>query len=253
MKIIYSLHWKIKQNHLNMINELKKFWDLTVLVDTKQKQIEWVKFYMCKNIWFDLGKLNQYIRKHYKTMSKRDEFIYCNDSISILKSLWVLFTYFKQQDNGFYGACDAYTVHDILKEVNWYHIQSYFWNVKWSKAINILLKHYLDNKPCNNKDSTVINFECLINKKMIQAWVKVDAFIRSDDIMKKYWFFRSDFWCWAAWKTIHDPKWEFNWPFEHPKIYIEEGLPFCKNTCLQYHRYDETLLPYLANICLLRK
>jgi hypothetical protein len=51
-------------------------------------------------------------------MSKWEEFIYCNDSISILNSLQPLFDYFKQQEAGFYGACDAYTVHEILKEVN---------------------------------------------------------------------------------------------------------------------------------------
>jgi hypothetical protein len=82
---------------------------------------------------------------------------------------------------------------------------------------------------------------------MIQSWVKVDAYIKSDDIMKKYWLFRSDFWCWAAWKTIHDPKWEFNWPFEFPIIYIKEWLPFCKNTCQNYHWYDPNLLPHLTN------
>jgi len=171
-KIILSTYANMDKSTIMLAKELMKFWELTILVDTKQKLvIPWAKYVKLKNKWYDLGKLHQFIAKYPKYREWLNEIIYCNDTNILIKPLDSLFDWVWRLENKcFRWICDAYTEHISLESHYGYHLQSYFRWIRWEKNIEHLVKYYKSIENINTKEYAITMFELWLSKYMQDIW-----------------------------------------------------------------------------------
>ena len=244
--ILFITHWQTTENWNYIIEELKRYWKVFVLVDEIQKsKIKWVTYSKYKNEWYDFGKIYQFILSYKWEI---DELIYTNDTISIIDSFKCLFDWWSNSNLDMWWATSAYS--SDSKKTYWYHLQSFFHFFRWD-TIKYLYDRYMSKWIIRDKFDWVKYYETLLTEYIVQKWLKVWAYLEIDVLSRKHWWYRYDTEIFQHTnQRIYKVDWELNWSFEYPTTYIEEWLPFIKNSCMQYHMYDETLLPKLTNMVL---
>jgi len=228
-------HWKIKEDTELLCLECKKYMDKVIyLVDEKQKEIEWFEYKQYPNEWRDFWKI--YRRLKETELTNEDELLITNDTISPIWSFKKLFKHCQNKKYQFTGATSAYTEYVMSKIIDWRHIQSFFIYFKWD-AILSYKEYFMKQGIIKGKREWVETFEMWVPLYMKLLWYKCKAFIEADYMMKKYdqCKYEPRVFIKTKQKLIeYKEDWERNWTFAYPERYIEEWLPFVKNTMLKY-------------------
>lgn len=241
--VLIPTHGKV--TCLSLIKEMQQFGKVIVLVDEKQT-IDWVDTFLCKNEWYDFGKLYHFFDKNTELVLKQDMITYTNDTICPLSSFTPLYDFVCQSDAEFIGACDWYSS-EHNEEPYGYHLQSFFHCFKGKKIIQDLVGHYLSHGVIADKFDWVRCYETYFTGTMMAKWYKTDCFLKTDKLMHKYKRHRMDMDKRVKGIIEYDGTGELSPAFEYPVEMISEWLPFVKNSMFQYHFRPHDLLQHLAH------
>lgn len=219
----------------NLHTECSKAWDVVVLWDYPDTLVpieyDYIQF---ENKGYDFGKIRQYLGKYSAQWERYDTIVITNDTISPIWSMEDLFDFCKNSTKPRWGATDAYTSLGELRDVYGRHVQSFFLFLKWEAKktyINAMLWAKLEA----DKFRGVALYEQWISRLLEQQFGEPDVYVPISRMMKKYGRHRiSPLYDRYGLDGEEQPNWELNWSFKHPKAYVDEGLPFVKNTCFQY-------------------
>lgn len=250
MKICsFSTHGSILPSVVTTVNEIAKHVDRVFVLIDQEQEVKWfannVELLMFENKWLDFWKHLQFFHYIEEKSIQVDELLLSNDTIDALSSFDSLFNFWRQSKADFRWSTDWYTEREWQEDVNWRHIQSFFIAFRWKALIDVIDYYkrnwYLPKRPW------VKTYEMWISRMLILKWYKGEAFIKVDNIMKKYWLFRYDHRIFNKTGDVKaKPNGEMNWSFQYPQLYIEEWLPFVKNTCMKYD-FNPPIIQYLAN------
>ena len=231
---IIATHWIIDASVLILAEECSKYTDRVILLIDKPQDTRWYESYLCKNKWWDFGKFYQRLQEN--KLSEKDELCITNNTISPLWSFKKLFKHCQNKKYQFTGATSAYTDNELQIVVDWRHIQSFFLYFKWKAVLS--LQDYFNRKGMFDwKWDVVEQYELWISTYMKILWYKCKAYIEVEDMLNKYDMRRYDpqVFIRTGQKVIeYKEQWEWNWTFAYPELYIQEWLPFVKNTMLKY-------------------
>ena len=241
--ILYITHGQLTENSNFILKELKNYWDVVCLVDEDQKRkVKWIEYMKTPNRWYDFWKMYYFFKRYKKSY---DELVYTNDTISITSSFKPMFDWWdSRKDLDMWWATDSYS--DNLWTKYWYHIQSFFhFFRRW--AVDSLKARYFMIGIIPAKFDWVRFYETGFTCYMMDLGYKCWAWMEVDWLARKYWWERLDTQVYIKqWKKVYKQDWALNSTFDYPREYYQEGLPFIKNSCFQYHLYNPNLLPNLA-------
>lgn len=233
----YTVIWTydtILDDTFDLANECSKYTDKVILLIDKEQDTRWFEFFMCENKWRDMGKLYQRLQKNQLT--EEDELCFTNNTISPIGSFKDLFKFCQDKRYDFTWATSAYTNNKLQVIVNGRHIQSFFLYFKW-KSILSLQDFVKTQWIYDDKRDVVEQYELWISNYMKILWYKCRAYIEADYMIKKYKHVRYDpiVFIKNQQKIIeYQENWEWNGTFAYPELYLQEWLPFVKNTMLKY-------------------
>lgn len=224
-----------KPNINNLYCECSKAWDVIVLGDYPSELVDvYWDYRQYENRWFDFGKIREFLKKELYLRDSYDTIVITNDTISPVTSMDRLFKFVMGSDRLWGGATDAYTSLPELRDVDWLHVQSFFIFLK-GDAKNTYRENMLRTKLVEDKFKWVAMYEQGMSRLLQQVYGEPDVYLPIREMMRIYGWKRISPACDAAWYDWEEQSnWELNASFKYPKQYVDEGLPFIKNTCWQY-------------------
>lgn len=247
MKIaLITTHWDILDDTYILRHQLDKYFDKAILLIDKEQDTRGYDKMLCRDYGYDMWKYKEYLE--HNIIAKDDEYLLINNTISAIKPLWCLFDYLVQSECSFIAATDAYTSSKVQKNIGGWYAQSYFLYLRW-QALELFNGYMLKTNIKNDKWYIIDKFEFGLSRLMVKNKVKIDIYLPVKKIIEKYKECRYDPYIYfeTNWKVIVKKQdWEFNWIFIRPDIYIEEWLPFVKNTSYS-NWFNYPLVQLLAN------
>ena len=227
-------HWILREDTFDLVKECWKNMDRVILLIDKEQDTRDYEKKLVPNTWFDTGKVYNWLQDN--KLTEKDELCITNCTISPISDFKELFDFCKNKELDFAWATSSYTKRGMQKIVDWRHIQSFFLYIKW-KAIESLQEYYESNWLIKCKRQTVETYECWLSMFMKIKGYRCKAFLEIDDMMKRYDKIRYDndifIWSWQK-IQVYKKDGECNMTFAYPELYLEQWLPFVKNTMLKY-------------------
>jgi len=242
---LIATHWDILEDTYILAKEIANYMNVILLID-KEQDTRWFNKILCKNYGYDMGKYKYYFENH--VIDKNDEYLLINNTISPIGSLWALFRFIEQSELPFLCATDAYTSSKKQKKINGWYAQSYFIYLR-GKALSVFNDYMLKTNIKNDKWYIIDKFEFGLSRLIKKKGIKIDVYLPVKRMMEKYQEVRYNPFIYH--KTngrviVKEENGEWNGLFIRPDIYIEEWLPFVKNTTYS-NWFTAPLVQLLAN------
>lgn len=230
----------------NLYNECAKAWDVIVLWDYPSELVNVNRDYrQYENKWFDFGKIREFLKKEQYLRDSYDTVVITNDTISPIEPMDRIFGFVKQSDKLWGGATDAYTSLPDLRDVDGLHVQSFFLFLK-REAKTTYRQHMISMKLIEDKFRWVHAYEQGMSRLLQHAHWEPSVYLPIKTMMLAHGWHRIAWECDAVWyDRCTQDNWELNASFKYPKQYVDDWLPFIKNTCRQYQYKPYTVYSIL--------
>jgi hypothetical protein len=127
-----------------------------------------------------------------------------------------------------------------MKDIDWRHIQSRRLLARW-KAKQILIDQIMSKGIFLDHHDVIIYYEFGLSRAMRERGIKTDTYIKSSDLMHKYWLKRvKDELVKHRSMMVENKWWEFNPTFFYYDYLRKEEFPFAKNSHAK-HWFEDIL------------